>query len=78
MRQADEPAGRGTRGGHALESRDEELARLRAVNNRLGKAGKEWEPERENLRRAAQYFAAEMKASPVAGTSSAPTAPTSA
>ncbi|MEW1913752.1 hypothetical protein AB0442_35895 [Kitasatospora sp. NPDC085895] len=38
-----------------------ENARLRAENARLSKAGKEWELEREILRRAAQYFAKEMK-----------------
>ncbi|MFD5514333.1 transposase [Streptomyces sp. NPDC127051] len=37
------------------------LARLRAENARLAKAGKEWQPEREILRRAAAYFAREMK-----------------
>ncbi|MFE3865496.1 hypothetical protein ACFXPT_34475 [Streptomyces goshikiensis] len=45
-----------------VESRDEELARLRAELGRLGKAEKEWELEREILRRAAQYFAKEMRA----------------
>lgn len=44
-----------------MESGDEELARLRAENSRLRKAGKEWELEREILRRAAAYFAKEMK-----------------
>jgi transposase len=39
----------------------EELARLRAENARLLKAEKEWQLEREILRRAAQYFAKEMK-----------------
>lgn len=38
-----------------------ELARLRAENARLLKAEKEWQLEREILRRAAQYFAKEMK-----------------
>ncbi|MET7683581.1 hypothetical protein [Streptomyces sp. NPDC005423] len=42
------------------EGRDEELARLRAENGRLRKAEKEWELEREILRRAAAYFAKEM------------------
>jgi transposase len=37
------------------------LARLRAGNARLLKAEKEWQLEREILRRAAQYFAKEMK-----------------
>lgn len=64
VRQADEQAGGG--GGHSRsdqtgESRDEELARLRAENGRLRKAEKEWELEREILRRAAAYFAKEMK-----------------
>ncbi|MFD0492773.1 IS3 family transposase [Streptomyces rhizosphaericus] len=40
VRQADELAGRGTRGERAVESRDEELARLRAENDRLRKAEK--------------------------------------
>lgn len=63
VRQADEQAGRGpARGGAAVESRDEELARLRAELGRLRKAEKEWELEREILRRAAQYFAKEMRA----------------
>ncbi|MFJ1560911.1 hypothetical protein [Streptomyces mirabilis] len=39
------------------ESRDEELARLRAENGRLRKAEKEWELERDMLRKAAKYFA---------------------
>lgn len=38
-----------------------ELARLRADNARLLKAEKEWQLEREILRRAAAYFAKEMK-----------------
>jgi transposase len=38
-----------------------EVARLRAENARLLKAEKEWQLEREILRRAAQYFAKEMK-----------------
>lgn len=37
------------------------MARLRAENARLLKAEKEWQPEREILRRAAQYPAKEMK-----------------
>ncbi len=58
VRQADEVAGRGqVRGVEAAEDRDEELARLRAELGRLRKAEKEWELEREVLRRAAQYFA---------------------
>ena len=39
----------------------EELARLRAENARLLKAEKEWHLEREILRRAAAYFAREVK-----------------
>lgn len=38
-----------------------ELGRLRAENARLAKAEKEWQLEREILRRAAAYFAKEMK-----------------
>ena len=38
-----------------------ELARLRAENARLLKAEKEWHLEREILRRAAAYFAREVK-----------------
>ncbi|WP_406728651.1 transposase [Streptomyces sp. GD-15H] len=38
-----------------------ELARLRAENARLLKAEKEWQLEREILRRAAAYFAREVK-----------------
>lgn len=59
VRQADELAGRDE---PAAEGRDEELARLRAENGRLRRAEKEWELEREILRRAAQYFAKEMRA----------------
>ncbi len=40
---------------------EDELARLRAENARLVKAEKEWQLEREILRRAAAYFAREMK-----------------
>ena len=62
VRQADEHADRThSHGGQSAESRDEELARLRAENGRLRKAEKEWELEREILRRAAAYFAMEMK-----------------
>lgn len=60
VRQADEQAGRGC-GEEAVEGRDEELARLRAEIGRLRKAEKEWELEREILRRAAAYFAREVK-----------------
>jgi transposase len=38
-----------------------ELARLRAEITRLARAEKEWQLEREILRRAAAYFAREMK-----------------
>jgi transposase len=62
VRQADEQAGRGNRDEPVAEGRDEELARLRAENGRLRGAEKEWELEREILRRAAQYFAKEMRA----------------
>lgn len=62
VRQADEHGGRDrSRGGQDTESRDEELARLRAENGRLRKAEKEWEREREILCRAAAYFAREVK-----------------
>ncbi|MFF0795025.1 transposase [Streptomyces spiralis] len=60
--QADELAGRDRgRGEASMEGRDEELARLRAENGRLRKAKKEWELEREILRRAARYFAGERR-----------------
>ena len=39
----------------------EELVRLQAENARLLKAEKEWQLEREILRRAAAYFAREVK-----------------
>ena len=39
----------------------EELARLRAENARLLKAEQEWRLEREIPRRAAAYFAREVK-----------------
>jgi transposase len=45
----------------APEGMEAELARLRAENTRLAKAEKEWQLEREILRRAAAYFAREMK-----------------
>jgi transposase len=60
VRQADEQSGRAGRSEQSAESRDEELARLRVENGRLRKAEREWELEREILRRAAQYFAQEM------------------
>jgi transposase len=59
--------GRGARHGHAAPvpafdgDGGGELARLRADNARLLKAEMEWQLEREILRRAAQYFAKEMK-----------------
>jgi transposase len=40
---------------------DDELARLREENKRLRKAEAEWQLEREILRRAAAYFAREVK-----------------
>lgn len=43
------------------ETAAEELARLRAENARLRSSEKEWQLEREILRRAAAYFAQEMK-----------------
>ena len=62
MHQAEERAGRAhSCGGENPESRDEELTRLRAENSQLRKAEKEWEFEREILRRAAASFAQEMK-----------------
>lgn len=45
----------------ASQDTEAELARLRAENDRLAKAEKEWQLEREILRRAAAYFAREMK-----------------
>jgi transposase len=61
----------------SVQSPAEELARLRAENQRL-KAEKEWQLEREILRRAAADFAREVKEPPAAGTSSPTTVPTSA
>lgn len=49
-------AGRGRQ-----ESTAQEPARLRAESARLLKAEKEWQLEREILRRAAAYVAREMK-----------------
>lgn len=49
------------RGGSGPESQTGELARLRAENARLLKVEKEWRLEREILRRAAAYFAREVK-----------------
>jgi transposase len=51
--------GRGTAG--PSKGSDPGPARLRAENGRLRKAEKEWELEREILRRAAACFAKEMK-----------------
>ncbi|GAA3011727.1 hypothetical protein JCM13580A_62760 [Streptomyces drozdowiczii] len=62
VRQADEQAGH-VRGGEArVEGRDEEPSRLRAELGRLRKAQAEWQSDGEILRRAAQYFAKEMRA----------------
>ncbi|KOG57113.1 transposase [Streptomyces virginiae] len=49
--------GRRDAGGNEAD----ELTRLRAENARLLKAEKEWRLEREILRRAAAYFAREVK-----------------
>jgi transposase len=62
LRQADERAGRSCGSEARVEGRDEELARLRAEFGRLCKAEAEWQLEREILRRAARYFAREMRA----------------
>ncbi|NUK22643.1 transposase [Streptomyces lunaelactis] len=53
--------GSATGSGPELDGTQGELARLRAENARLAKAEKEWQLEREILRRAAAYFAREMK-----------------
>ncbi|MGW3955713.1 transposase [Streptomyces sp. NPDC004752] len=54
VRQADGHAGRDhSCGEQSAETRDGDLARLRAEIGRLCKAGKEWEFEWEILRRAA-------------------------
>ncbi|WP_329028161.1 transposase [Streptomyces sp. NBC_00690] len=45
----------------ASQDTEAELARLRAENTRLAKAEKEWQLEREILRRAAACVAREMK-----------------
>ncbi|MEV5161966.1 transposase [Streptomyces sp. NPDC053728] len=47
--------------GGAQQDTEAEVARLRSENARLVKAEKEWQLEREILRRAAAYFAREMK-----------------
>ncbi|MFF3343157.1 hypothetical protein [Streptomyces flavidovirens] len=52
--------GRSTAAG-ASQGAESELARLRAENARLLKNEKDWQLEREILRRAAAYFAREMK-----------------
>ena len=52
------PEARRTAGG---ETESDELARLRAENARLRGTEKEWQLEREILRRAAAYFAKEVK-----------------
>lgn len=54
------PGGVGAAGAVAEPVADE-LARLREENARLVKAEREWQLEREILRRAAQYFAKEMR-----------------
>jgi transposase len=48
-------------GGGSSQSPAEELARLRAENKRLLKAEREWQLERQILRRAAACFAREVK-----------------
>ncbi|MBW5423539.1 transposase [Streptomyces sp. BG9H] len=59
VRKAEAPA---TSGGRDADvSVAEELARLRAENTRLLRAEQEWRLEREILRRAAAYFAWEVK-----------------
>lgn len=59
---AAEGGGQAAAGGSGQAgSHEAEVARLRAENARLLKAEKEWQLEREILRRAAQYFAKEMK-----------------
>jgi transposase len=59
VRKDDSQAVPGRRDADGSEA--EELARLRAENPRLLKAEKEWQLEREILRRAAAYFAREVK-----------------
>jgi transposase len=62
VRQADGHADRDhCHGEQSAESRDEEPGRLHAENGRLRRAEKEWELEREILRRAAAFFARKMK-----------------
>lgn len=45
----------------ASQDTEAQLTRLRVENARLAKAETEWQLERENLRRAAAYFAQELK-----------------
>ncbi len=59
VRKAEAEAVPGCRAAGGSEA--EELARLRAENARLLKAEQEWHLEREILRRAAAYFAREVK-----------------
>lgn len=59
MRAADAETAGGS--GRNAEDVQAELARLRAENARLAKAEKKWELGREILRRAARYFARQMK-----------------
>ncbi|WP_406415687.1 transposase [Streptomyces sp. NBC_00873] len=59
---AAEGGGQAAAGGSGqTDAQGAEPARLPAQNARLLKAEKEWQLEREILRRAAQYFAQEMK-----------------
>ncbi|MER7578088.1 hypothetical protein [Streptomyces sp. NPDC126514] len=51
----------GLRRPRASQDTGAELARLRAENTRLTRAEKEWQLEREILRRAAAYFAREIR-----------------
>lgn len=59
VRKDDSQAAPGRRNAGGSEA--EELARLRAENARLLKAEKEWQLKLEILRRAAAYFAREVK-----------------
>ena len=56
-----EAEGTAAPGKPQAEGAEVEPARLRAENARLLRAEKEWQLEREILRRAAAYFAKEMK-----------------
>ena len=60
-RAAEGDARAATGGSGPAGSKDAEVTRLRTENARLLKAEKEWQLEREILRRAAQYFANAMK-----------------